>query len=401
MNGRQPQFAMFPTEEYLSRVDKARAKMGEQGIDVIILTAKENALYFSGILTTAWNSKHRTTAIIVPRAKEKPVISVISENIIDVSFHTSWIDEVRPWGGWRHKDAAPDPITGIVDACRELGVIGGTIGLELGYGQRIGMSQEDFDKLKVGLSNTKFVDVGVVMWDLRMIKSPREIEAIRKACDATRKGFERGFSAIKPGMTERDLAGIIIAEMALETGELPGFINIRSGPIKYGMMNVLPFNKPFEAGDLIVTDLGANYKNYWSDFMRMACIGEPTAEQLRFFNAQRSSMLAGVNSVKPGVKLHEIFNACYEVLLEHDMEQHVGRLERVGHGIGLDIHEPPSIAKGSEIVIQTNMVLTVEPIFWDQPDHKIGNFAMEEVLLVTENGHEVLSKFSNELHIIG
>ena len=400
MSFRQPQFAMFPTEDYLSRVERAREKMGEHGIDALILTAKENALYFSGLRTTAWNSKHRLTGIIVPQADNKPVISVISENIIDVSRHTSWIDEVRPWGGWKQKDAAPDPVTGLVAACEDIGIKGGTIGLELGYGQRVGMSQDDFEKLKSGLDGSRFVDVGVVMWDLRMVKSDLEVEAIRKACDATSKGFARGFSAIKAGMTERDLAGIIIAEMALETGELPGFMNIRSGPSKYGMMNVLPFEKPFEDGDLIVVDVGANFKYYWSDFMRMAAIGEPTEEQMHFFNSQRNSMLAGVSMIKPGIKLLEVFDACYKVLIENGLEKHVGRLERVGHGVGLDIHELPSIAKGSEVIVQPNMVLTVEPIFWDQPDHKIGNFAMEEVVLVTENGHEVLSKFPNKLHIV-
>ena len=75
-------------------------------------------------------------------------------------------------------------------------------------------------------------------------------------------------------------------------------------------------------------------------------------------------------------------------------------MERIGHGVGLDIHEPPSIAKGNEALIQPNMILTVEPVFWDLPDHKIGNFAIEEDVLVTENGFEVLSKFSNELFVV-
>jgi Xaa-Pro dipeptidase len=397
---RQPQFALFPTEEYLNRVDNARLKMDELGIDALILTAKENALYFSGIRTTAWNSKHRPTGIIVPRSKNKPVISVISENIFDVSYHTSWIDEIRPWGGWRRKDAAPDPIIGLLDACRELGVIDLTIGLELGYGQRVGMSQDDFAKLRAGLSNAKIVDVGPVMWNLRMIKSKLEIEAIRKACDATSKGFARGFNSIYPGMTERELAGIIISEMALQTGELPGFMNIRSGQSKYGMMNVLPFEKPMETGDLIVVDVGANYKHYWSDFMRMAAIGKPTPEQKRFFEGERNSVLAGVNMIKPGLAFHEIFDACYKVLIEYGLQEHVGALERVGHGVGLDIHEPPSIAKGNEELVQPNMVLTVEPVFWDLPNHVIGNFAIEEVVLVTDEGHEVLSSFSNELFMV-
>lgn len=64
------------------------------------------------------------------------------------------------------------------------------------------------------------------------------------------------------------------------------------------------------------------------------------------------------------------------------------------------MHEPPSMARGSELVVQPGMVLTVEPVFWDRPDGKVGNFALEDVVVVTEEGHEVLSLFPKDLHIV-
>jgi Xaa-Pro dipeptidase len=400
MSFREPEYAMFPTEEYQSRVKKARALMEERGIDALLLTAKENVVYFAGIRTIGWNSKHRPMGIVIPRASDQPVLTILPENLYEVSYYSSWIDELRPWGGWRIPDAAPDPLTAFHNACQELGVANGTIGVELGYGQRVAMSQEDYTDLTGRLSTARLVDAGPLLWDLRMIKSPREIEMLRKACDATTKAFERGFSAMRPGMTERELGSIILAELALQTQELPGFVMIRSGEMKYGMVNVEPFEKPMRPGDLVVVDVGANYNYYWSDFMRMASIGPPSAEQRRFFDADLASQKAGVAVIKPGIKLHEIFDACYEVLMEHDMKEHVPGLERVGHGVGMDVHEPPSIAKGSQTVVQKNMVLTVEPIFWDRPDHKIGNFAIEDVVLVTDNGHEILSTFPKELYIV-
>lgn len=400
MSLRQPEYAMFPTEEYLTRVEKARALMDQRGIDALLLTAKENVVYFSGIRTIGWNSKHRPMGIVLPRDKNKPVVSIIPESLYEVSFHSSWIDEVRPWGGWRRTDAVPDPITGFYNACRELGVETGTIGLELGYGQRIAMSQDDFSELRGKLPNAKLVDASNLIWDLRMVKSDLEVAALRKACDATNKAFEKGFSSIYPGMTERELAANIMAELALQTQELPGFLMVRSGKLKYGMINVSPFEKPMQPGDLVVVDVGANYNYYWSDFMRMASIGEPTAEQRRFFEAEIASQQAGVDVIRPGIKLHEIFDACYDVLMEHGMKEHVPGLERVGHGVGLDVHEPPSIAKGSQVIVQPNMMLTVEPIFWDKPDHVVGNFALEDQILVTETGHEVLSTFPKSLYVV-
>jgi Xaa-Pro aminopeptidase len=400
MTIRQPEYALFPTEEYLERVKKARIKMDKLGIDALILTAKENVIYFSGIRTIGWGSKHRPMGIIIPKANDKPVISVLPETLFEVSLHSSWIDEIHLWGGWRRKDAATDSLSAFADACRFLGVDSDVIGLEIGYGQRIGMSQEDFLNLQSKLLRAKFVDASALIWDLRMIKSPLEIDAIRKACKATDKAFEIGFNSIRPGMTERDLAGIILAELALQTGEMPGFIMVRSGKLKYGMVNVEPFEKPIEPGDLVVVDIGANYKYYWSDFMRMASIGEPSREQIYLFEAELASQKAGVSVIKPGIKLHEVFDECYNVLIDMGVKNHVPGLERVGHGIGLDVHEPPSIARGSETVVMVNMVLTVEPIFWDQPNHEIGNFAIEDNLVVTEDGFEILSTFPKELFII-
>jgi Xaa-Pro aminopeptidase len=374
--------------------------MEKHSIDALLLTQKENVIYFSGLRTITWGSKDRPIGVVVPKAKDKPVALIIPENLIEVAHHSSWIDKVCPWGGWRVKGIAADPITAFFDTCKSLCGDQGIIGLELGFDMRIGMSQEDFKDLQSRLSGFTMVDASSLLWDLRMIKSPLEIEALRKVCDATTKAFERGFSAIRPGMTERKLAGIIMSELALQTEELPGFVMVRSGKLKYGMVNVEPFEKPMEPGDIVVTDVGASYKYYCSDFMRMACIGKPSAEQRRIFNGELAAQQAGVDIIKPGIQLHVIFDACYNTLMEHGLKEHVPGLERVGHGVGLEFHEAPSIAKGSKVIVQPNMVLTVEPIFWDMPDHIHGNFAIEDMVLVTEKGHEVLSTFPKDLYIV-
>lgn len=220
--------------------------------------------------------------------------------MFDLAIRSFWVDEVRLWGGWRTKDATPDPILAFGDACRSLGVDGGTIGLELGHSQRIAMSQREFGRFQITLSKARLVDASSLLWDLRTLKSPLEVEALRIACDATNKAFERGFNAIYPGMTEREFSGIILAEMSSNTREIPGFITIRSGELKYGWVNVKHFVKPMDTGDLIIVDVGANYKYYWSDFMRMACIGEPSREQRRYFEATLASQRAGVEAIKPG-----------------------------------------------------------------------------------------------------
>lgn len=396
---RHPEFSPFPTDEYVARVQKAREEITTAGIDALVVTAKENVVYFSGLQTIGWISKHRPLGVIIPRDDSWPPMMVLPETLVDVALETSWIDELRPWGGWRRKDAAPDPIIGMQRALAEMGLEEATLGFELGYGQRVGMSQVDYDRLVSSLPLASVVDGSPVLWKLRMIKSDLEIEAIGVACAATTKAFEEGFTALKEGMSEAELAGIMLGRMASETNEVPGFMMVRSGKRKYGMVNVLPFDKPMVRGDLVVADAGARYKDYWADYMRMACIGEPSADQRRFFEADYESQKAGVRAIKPGATTGDVFAACYDVLVDHGLKEHA-TLERVGHGLGLDPHESPSIERGGSVVLQPGMVLTVEPIFSDLPDYQIGNFAIEDVVVVTDTGNEVLSHFPTELFVV-
>lgn len=373
--------------------------MAESEFDALLVSSKENVVYFSGIQTIGWESKHRPLVVIVPRDKAKPVIMILADSLMQVARETSWVDELRPWGGWRVKNTPADPIDGAGQSIAELGLEAGKIGFELGYGQRLGMSQADFASLQDRLNRIEMVDASELLWKLRMIKSPREIECLRAASAATTAAFEAGFGELHAGMSEKQLAGIMFARMAQETNERPGFLMVRSGLRKYPMMNVLPFDKPMNPGDLVVVDAGAVYKGYWSDFMRMACIGGPSSEQGRFFDAVYEAQRAGVEKVRPGATAHSIFQACLDVLIEKGLEEHA-TLERVGHGVGLDMHEPPSLARNSEVIVQPGMVLTVEPVFWDRPHARIGNFAIEDVVVVSENGCEIISKFPRELHVV-
>lgn len=392
-----PRYSPFPTDEYQMRLKKARNLMDKYEFDALLVTAKENVLYFSGLQTVGWDSKHRPLGVILPR--EGGPTMVIPESLAVVAKETSWVDDVRLWGGFKKPNLPKDPITGIVDALKDLGLSDKRIGMELGYGQRVGMSQDDFDQLKSLVSGATIGDASSLLWDLRMIKSPREIDIMRAVCDATCKAYELGFAAACEGMTERELAGVMMAEMSRLTNYRPGFIGIRSGLLKYPMMNVPPFDKPMEKGDLVVVDSGATLRDYWCDMMRMLCIGKPTDEQRRFFDVELEAQGAGVAAMKPGATAESICQACLDVIEKRGMRQHAPSLERVGHGLGLDVHEPPSMALGNVNPLEPGMILTCEPIFSDLPDYRIGNFALEDVVLITETGHEILTPFPKTLWI--
>jgi len=158
-------------------------------------------------------------------------------------------------------------------------------------------------------------------------------------------------------------------------------------------------NKKLEPGDLVVVDAGATYRDYWCDMMRMASIGEPDPEAQRFFDVDLQAQRAGMAKIKPGAAAGDICKACLEVIQEAGLGEHAPSLERVGHGLGMEVHEPPSLALGSEVEIQPGMILTVEPIFSDLPNYQLGNFAMEQIMLVTETGAELLTPFTDKLWV--
>jgi len=394
----QAAYAAFERTEYESRYRRLCAEMEARELDAILVTTKENVVYFSGLETVGWDSKHRPVGCILPADGSGPVL-VIAESLAQVAQVTSWVQDVRLWGNFKVSGIPSDPVSAIADVIRQKAPGTPRLGLELGYGTRMGMSQDDYDRLKAELGDAELSDAAPAVWALRMIKSPAEIEVLRQVCQDTCDAFEVGFEALQAGMTERELAGLIYAEMARRTTFKPGFIGIRSGRLKYGMMNVPPFDKPIEPGDLVVVDGGAQLKDYWCDMMRMACIGEPTAEQRRLFDADLAAQRAGMAAVQPGAAVNDPCQAAYESLLEAGLGEYVPSLERVGHGLGLDVHEPPSLALGGETTIEPGMVLTVEPIFSDLPECAIGNFAMEQILLVTETGTELLTPFTDELWI--
>jgi Xaa-Pro dipeptidase len=390
-------YSAFERGEYESRHRRLQEEMARRELDAILVTGKENVVYFTGLETVGWDSKHRPLGAVLP-CDEEPAL-IIPESLAYVAEATSWVTDVRLWGGFKRSGVPSDPVTAIAETIKDLGLGSGRLGLELGYGTRIAMSQADYLQLAGLLDGAELVDNAEAIWSLRMIKSLAEIEIMREVCEHTCAAFSVGFEAMRGGMTERELAGIMYAEMASRTNFRPGFIGIRSGKLKYSMMNVPPFDKPFEAGDLVVVDGGAIVKDYWCDMMRMASIGEPSAEQRHFFDVDLAAQRAGMAAVKPGASVSEPCEAALEVIRSNGLGEHAPSLERVGHGLGLEVHEPPSLALGGTTLIEPGMILTVEPIFSDLPDFSIGNFAMEQILLVTETGNELLTPFTDELWI--
>lgn len=385
----QMRYLDFPIEEMNLRIEKAKGLMEEAGMSGMVVTAAANHFYFTGFRKLAnWSTFTRTVFVFIP-TKGNPVLYV--QNFAGPeALSRSAVQDVRTFG-----EVMGAPVDGVVEIMRELGMDNGKVGWELGYEQRMDLAFNDYLSIKDKLPNAEFVDASILIWKLRMIKMPTEIEYMRKANAIAGRSFDRVFAEICEGMTEKEVERKLVSIMAEEGAELPGFIIVISGPGNYERISARPSSKRLEKGDLVWIDAGVQYYNYWTDYCRAGVVGGATPEQRRLQAIVHEVTMKGVQAVGPGVPVSEMYNACGREMLMHGLPWSF-ECGRAGHGVGLQLTEPPSIATCDDSLLQPGMVVTCEPGYVCD----LGCFDIEENILVTENGYEVLSSGRRELHDI-
>jgi Xaa-Pro aminopeptidase len=379
----------FPNEEYDARVKKARELMAREKLDLLFITGDRNYIYFSGhrqITPEGWAA--RPHYFILPLEGEpRLMVHIFIEG--DASS-SSWVQHISPY-----TSLLEAPTKELAQIMRSYKTKGKRIGAELGQEQRIGMPVRDFLFLKDELKEFEFVDAAPILWEMRFIKSQREIECIRRAMDITAKGYIQGFPLVREGMTEREIACLLGSKM-VELGAEHFWIIVASGKENYQRISGKPTDRRVKRGDMVWVDMGAMVNDYWADYSRGGVLGGPTPEQKRYQKIVLDVTAEGVGAIKTGIPGSHIVDVCEEGMRKRglDISFQAGRL---GHGIGLFFVEPPSIAKWDPIVLAENMVITVEPgIVRDD-----GVFHAEENVLVTKDGCEILSRAPRELWTLG
>ncbi len=372
----------IPQREYAGRLERLRALMPERGLDAVLLGTGTNLKYFSGYPSPA-RSGSRPFFLLLPLQGD-PVFIVQSGRKAEAK-RFSWIKDVRDYA-----ELSRVPISLLRDALRERGLLGKKIGMELGFEQSLDVPYQEFCRLKESLAETTFADASELLWRLRMIKTPNEIACLRKACQVLGQSYEEAFGAAREGTTERQIAcSLRNCFDRAEAGE--GFILITSGRGNYGLTTKAPESRPILRGDMVWVDAGCTVCGYNSDFSRAAVVGEPSPQQCRAQEAIRQITWAAVEEIRPGVRACELARLCNAKLerLEFPFELSIsGLASRVGHGLGMDITEPPHIAEYDDTVLEAGMVITMEPGVATE----YGTFHVEENILVTPDGHEVLSQ---------
>jgi Xaa-Pro aminopeptidase len=207
------------------------------------------------------------------------------------------------------------------------------------------------------------------------------------------RAFEQTIARFKPGMLEQDLAAELEYRMRRLGAEKPSFETIVAG----GAHSALPHAQPGKArldGGLVVIDMGAMQEGYASDMTRMLHIGSPGTKAKRMYRAVLEAQLAAIDAVRPGVRTTAIDAAARNVLKSYGMDR--AFTHSTGHGLGLEIHEPPRLGKKDKLRLKAGMAITIEPGVYVEG---FGGIRIEDTVVVTERGCEILTPTSKDLRV--
>ena len=243
-------------------------------------------------------------------------------------------------------------------------------------------------------ATTELVDAGGEVRRLRLTKSDSEIEKLDRAAAITDAATEQVLSRLRAGQTEADVAFVIGSVIGELGGTLAFPSLVQSGP-NSALPHLEPSNRKLDGGDLVLLDFGAAFAGYKADTTRIAVVGEPSAKQREMHRIVLEAHDAAIAAVRPGVTTGDVDAAARRVIEAAGYGENF--FHRVGHGIGLEGHEDPSLDPGSRTVLQPGMVFTIEPGVY-LPG--FGGVRIEDDVVLVDGGCRVLTKADRTLRVI-
>jgi Xaa-Pro dipeptidase len=354
-----------------SRLEAVQAAAGQEGFDALVLVGPPHLAYVAGFHATPHERlialvvpRHGPLRLVVPSLEEEAARAAAPDAELEV-----WRDETGP------ADALANALAGLADGAR--------VGIEK---SRLPVATYE---LAASLApNASFGDADPLLRRLRIVKDEAELELFRRAGAA----IDRAIEALAPGLR----AGRTEAEVSAEAGRLAaeaGSEKIAFGPaVLTGPRSALPHAAAGAAvlqdGDLVIVDFGAVVGGYSSDITRTFVVGgQPDARQQELFDVVRAAQRAALDAVRPGVPCAEIDRTARAVIRDAGLGEYF--VHRTGHGLGLEIHEPPYLDGGNEEPLGAGMVITVEPGVY-VPGY--GGVRIEDDAVVTADGVELLTR---------
>ena len=373
--------APFPEKEYLDRYERGYALMERDGLDALVISEKNNYWYFSGLISYQLDHIQRPQICFLPKGG-KPMLLVYGNDKAKAKA-LPWVGEVRAYVD------VPFPEEMIAGCLKAMGLGEAKLGFELGDDQRLGIPANYLLRLTEALPKAQIKDGTAALTEMRLIKSPQEIEFMRKACDISMKAYDRCLPQLRPGMTRREVADKLYISMIEEGAHPrhPGFLMLNAST-RYD-------DRRYDKGDRMIADFGACYEGYYGDITRMAIFGPPSEDQKKDHRMACDVIQLCFDVMQPDTLIAELSRVANRELVKRGY-QAVDSPKRIGHGIGMARAEPPSLNEVEKELHRPGMILALEPKVRSEKSA----VHLEEDVLITERGPEFLTTGREELRII-
>ncbi len=344
--------------------------MKEQNLDGLLIISEPNIAYLTGF--TGDSSRLIVSKKGCVFLTDGRYIEQASKEINKEIEVFKWINDQR---------YGPETYQKFVDAFKL-----SSIGFESNI-----MSHYLHQKFLNGVKNVIMVPTDGLVENLRMVKEANEIKSLRKACSISDKALELTLPIIKAGITEKEIAAKLEYNIKMQGADGISFSTIVLSGKKTSLLHGHPANKKLEIGDFVLLDFGALINNYHADMSRVFVIGKATNQQKEIYEIIKSAEMNAIKSLKegaPGTLPDDIVrNSIPPKYLQY-------YYPGLGHGVGLEIHENPFIKNTSDFTFKSGMVVTIEPGIYIQ---EWGGMRIEDTVLVTKEGFEILTNFPRDL----
>jgi len=254
---------------------------------------------------------------------------------------------------------------------------------------------EFYQTLRSSLPGIGLKGLSGVIENLRVVKSPEEVAAIRRSVRLNSAVFEASIRRIRPGHSEAGVAAAIEHRMRRRGGEKAAFETIVAAGVRSALPHARPTSNPLKTNELIIVDQGVILDGYASDMTRTIALGSLGSRARRVYYAVLEAQQAAIAVVRAGVQARDVDREARRVLDHYGLEK--AFVHSTGHGVGLEIHERPRLGRGERTKLEAGMVITIEPGAYLEG---FGGVRIEDMVLVTDRGCDVLTPTPKDLWVL-
>lgn len=371
-------FSKFKGVLLMSKLTQLQNYLSENGLDAAFITTPDNVFYFSGFKS---NPHERLLGIMVFQNAEPFLICPKMEMPDAVA------------AGWQYEVVGHEDTENAWDVVAKTVASRNTNFASLAI-EKSHLTIDRYEAIQQRYPQLRFSSIDEKVNALRICKDETELVKLRKAAELADYAIQVGCDAIAEGKTEMEILNTI--ESAIKAkGYAMSFDTMVLAGEKAASPHGTPGDRKIQKGDLILFDLGVIYDGYCSDITRTVAFGQPSEEQINIYNTVRKANETAVAAVKPGVRAMDLDKLARDVITDAGYGEYF--THRLGHGLGISVHEFPSITGTNEMILNPGTVFTIEPGIYKTD---VAGVRIEDDVVVTNDGFEVLTKFTKELVIL-